>query len=146
VFWLASYDIESGARSWFYVERRDWSVHYNISADGELFVGDGGGPDSVANLTPSHEPLDPPGNGQWIYLFRPEPIAMTGLPEAAAKQVKIGMLKSERLVDLSNHDYELEPNATFTPDGKWIVFRANMHGPAHVYMVEVARSDSAAAN
>ena len=49
-------------------------------------------------------------------------------------------LRSERLVDLSNHDYRLEPNLTFTPDGKWIVFVSNMHGPNHVYAVEVART------
>lgn len=27
----------------------------------------------------------------------------------------------------------------FTPDGKWIVFRSNMHGASHVYAVRVAR-------
>jgi oligogalacturonide lyase len=42
-------------------------------------------------------------------------------------------------VDLSKHDYDLEPNGQFTPDGKWIVFRANMQGDAHTYMVEVAK-------
>jgi oligogalacturonide lyase len=140
VFWLAKYDIVSGARTWYHVERSAWSVHYNLSPDGTLLAGDGGGPASVANRTPNHEPLDPPGNGQWIYLFRPELIAMTGLPAAAEKQIKVGLLKAERLVDLSKHDYDLEPNVMFTPDGKWIVFRSNMHGPSHVYMAEVRRS------
>jgi oligogalacturonide lyase len=51
------------------------------------------------------------------------------------------VLKAERLVDLSKHDYNLEPNVTFTPDGKWIVFRSNMHGPSHVYMTEVAKAE-----
>ena len=46
-------------------ERSEWSVHFNVSPDGKLFAGDGGGPDSVAA----------PGNGQWIYLFRPELVA-----------------------------------------------------------------------
>jgi oligogalacturonide lyase len=141
VFWLAGYNINSGKRTWYHHDRREWSVHYNISPDGTLFAGDGGGPGSVANMTPSHERLDPPGNGQWIYLFRPELIAMEGLPEAAARQVKVGVLRAERLVDMSNHDYDLEPNVSFTPDGKWIVFRSNMHGPSHVYAVEVARAD-----
>jgi oligogalacturonide lyase len=141
VFWLAKYDIATKAREWYHVEREHWSVHYNISADGKLFAGDGGGPASVANLTPSHEELDPPGNGQWIYLFRPELITMRGLSEASARQVKVGTLRAERLVDLSKHDYQLEPNVTFTPDGKWIIFRSNMHGPTHVYMVEVARAE-----
>ena len=140
VFWLAKYDLETKARTWYHLERNAWSVHFNVSPDGTMMAGDGGGPASVANLTPSHERLDPPGNGQWIYLFRPELVTMTGLPENAAKQVKTGVLKAERLVDLSKHDYDLEPNVTFTPDGKWIVFRSNMHGPTHVYMVEVAKS------
>lgn len=141
VFWLAGYDMKTKARTWYHLERNEWSVHYNVSPDGTMFAGDGGGPGSVANLSPSFERLDPPGNGQWIYLFRPEMLKRTGLPEDAAKQVKVGVFKAERLVDMSKHDYELEPNVTFTPDGKWIVFRSNMHGPTHVYAVEVARAE-----
>lgn len=65
-----------------------------------------------------------PGNGQWIYLFTPG----------------AGGLVAERLVDLSMHDYNnLEPNVTFTPDGRWLVFRSNMHGASHVYAVELER-------
>jgi hypothetical protein len=42
------------------------------------------------------------------------------------------------LVNLAHHDYSLEPNVTFTPDGHWIVFRSNMFGPTQVFAVEVA--------
>ncbi|MBN1851507.1 MAG: PD40 domain-containing protein [Pirellulales bacterium] len=140
VFWVASYNIETGARTWFHLERSEWSVHYNISPDGTLIAGDGGGPSSVANRTPNGDPMEPAGNRQWIYLFRPERIQMTGLPEMAAKQVTAGILRAEKLVDLTKHDYSLEPNVIFTPDGKWIVFRSNMHGPSHVYAVEVERA------
>ena len=105
-------------------------MHFNASPDGKLFAGDGGGPRSVAA----------PGNGQWIYLFRPEKLPMTGLPEQSPGLIKVAVLRSERLVDLSKHDYRLEPNVTFTPDGKWIVFRSNMHGATHVYAVEVAKA------
>jgi Oligogalacturonate lyase len=136
VFWLAGYNLETGARTWYHHNRNEWSVHYNISPDGSMFAGDGGGPSSVANMTPSQTTLDPPQNGQWIYLFRPELIAMKGWSDP--EDVQVGQLKAERLVDLSNHDYSLEPNVTFTPDGDWIVFRSNMHGPTHVYAVEVA--------
>ena len=130
VFWLAGYNIETGERTWYHLERDEWSVHYNVSPDGKLFAGDGGGPNSVAA----------PGNGQWIYLFRPEKLRTTGLPGQTAKLIKVGVFKSERLVNLAKHDYSLEPNVNFTPDGKWIVFRSNMHGPAHVYAVEVEKS------
>jgi oligogalacturonide lyase len=66
-----------------------------------------------------------PGNGQWIYLFTPE------------VTLKDGVLQAEKLVNLAKHDYSLEPNVTFTPDQKWIVFRSNIHGATHVYAVEV---------
>ncbi|HEX2473968.1 MAG TPA: hypothetical protein VHK01_04450, partial [Lacipirellulaceae bacterium] len=128
------------ARTWYHLERGEWSVHYNISPDGTLLAGDGGGPASVANQSANRERLDPPGNGQWIYLFRPEEFDPPAKSGAAANHIQIGTLQAERLVDLSTHDYELEPNVIFTPDGKWIIFRSNMHGETHTYMVEVARS------
>ena len=44
---------------------------------------------------------------------------------------------------LKHHDaaYSLEPNVTFTPDGRWIVFRSNMFGPTHVFAVEVEKGE-----
>ena len=116
VFWLAGVEIATGKRTRYSVEREHWSVHFNQSPDGTMFAGDGGGPNSVAA----------PGNGQWIYLFRPAN----------------GKLVAEKLVDLAKHDYRLEPNVTFTPDGKRIVFRSNMHGDTHVYAVDVAKGGS----
>ena len=114
-FWLAGYNLKTGETVKYKVQREHWSVHYNVSPDGKLFAGDGGGPRSVAA----------PGNGQWIYLFKPDG----------------GALQAEKLVDLSKHNYELEPNVTFTPDGKCIVFGSNMHGAPHVYAVEVGKAN-----
>ena len=79
--------------------------------------------------------LEQPGNGQWIYLFHPRLAHASPSPEL----IKTGWLEGERLVDLSKHTYDLEPNVTFTPDGKWVVFRSNMHGATHTYAVEVAK-------
>ncbi|HEY2933877.1 MAG TPA: oligogalacturonate lyase family protein [Acidobacteriota bacterium] len=112
-FWLAGMVLATGEKIRYKLERDQWSVHFNISPGRKLFAGDGGGPRSVAA----------PGNGQWIYLFTP----------------KGGALTAEKLVNLAKHDYTLEPNVTFTPDQKWIVFRSNMHGPTHVYAVEVSK-------
>jgi oligogalacturonide lyase len=139
-FWLAGVNIETGERIRYPIAREHWSVHYNISRDGKLFAGDGGGPGSVANQTPLPNPqrLSPPGNGQWIYLFTP-----TGEPKetvnVGGETVKVGKFAVEKLVDLSKHDYGLEPNVTITPDNKWVVFRSNIHGRTHVYAVEVAK-------
>jgi len=110
-FWLAGVVLATGEKIRYKLARDQWSVHFNVSRDGKLFAGDGGGPTSVAA----------PGNGQWIYLFTP----------------KNGSLGAERLVSLANHNYRLEPNVTFTPDGQWIVFRSNIYGPTHVYAVEL---------
>ena len=107
-------------------------MHYNSSPDGKLFAGDGGGPNSVAA----------PDNGKWIYLFRPEmlPDRTDGQLLNAKGLIRPGVFRAERLVNLSKHDYSLEPNVTFTPDVKWVVFRSNMFGPTHVFAVELEKA------
>ncbi|MEP6847870.1 MAG: oligogalacturonate lyase family protein [Acidobacteriota bacterium] len=114
VFWLAKYEVKTGKLTKYSLTKHEWSVHYNVSPDGTFYSGDGGGPNSVAKGD----------NGQFMYLFRP----------------KGDKFESEKLVNLAKHDYSLEPNGTFTPDGKWIVFRSNMYGPTQIYAVEVAKS------
>lgn len=132
VFWLASYNLNTHERVWRHVPRNMWSVHYNVSPDGSLFAGDGGDSEMVA-----HAP-----DGKWIYLFRSEPINdVAGISAPNAKDlVRPAVMHTEKLVNMSKHDYRLEPNVTFTPDGKWVVFRSNMHGPVHVYAVEIAKA------
>jgi len=78
-----------------------------------MFAGDGGDPGQVAYAP----------DGQWINLFRHN---------------SAGTLAREKLVNMSKHDYALEPNVIFTPDGKWLTFRSNMLGPKHVFAVEIA--------
>ena len=142
VFWLAGVELGTGERTWYHLDRREWSVHYNVSPDGKLFAGDGGGPNSVANRSANGERLDSPGNGQWIYLFRPVRVKNPASVFPEQKNlIHTGWFESERLVDLSKHNYNLEPNVTFTPDMKWIVFRSNMHGATHVYAVELAKAE-----
>ncbi|MBE0459925.1 oligogalacturonate lyase family protein [Pseudoalteromonas prydzensis] len=130
-FWLASYNLETGERVWRHMERDEWSVHFNISRDGKLFAGDGGDDEMVAKAK----------DGKWIYLFESEPVKdVAGIHARNAKDlIKPAVLKSQKLVNMKDHDYRLEPNITFTPDGKWLVFRSNMHGPVHVYAVEIAK-------
>jgi oligogalacturonide lyase len=127
-FWLASYNVETEARQWFHLQRDEWSIHFNVTRDGKLFAGDGGDPGQVARAK----------NGQWIYLFRPELIPNRGIDDKSF--VQPGVLRSERLVNMSKHQYRLEPNVSFTPDRKWVVFRSNMFGDTYVFAVEVAKS------
>jgi len=136
-FWVAGFEVATGNRTWYHLQKNEWSVHFNVSPDGKLFAGDGGGPNSVAAGD----------NGQWIYLFRPElvPDRTDGELANAKDMVKPGIFKAEKLVNLAKHNYSLEPNVTFTHDMKWIVFRSNMFGPTHVFAVEIARASSAQA-
>lgn len=127
-FWLAAYHLGTGARTWYHLQRNEWSIHFNVSRDGALFCGDGGDPGQVARAP----------DGQWIYLFRPEIIPNRGTEDKSF--VQPGVLRSERLVNMSRHQYRLEPNPSFTPDQKWVVFRSNMFGATYVFAVEVAKA------
>ena len=133
-FWLAGYQVATAKRTWYHLQRNEWSVHFNVSPEGTLFAGDGGDSEMVARAP----------DGKWIYLFRPERVPDVAGVKAAnsANLIDTGFFKAERLVNMSKHDYRLEPNVTFSPDMKWIVFRSNMLGPVHVYAVEIAKSVS----
>ena len=127
-FWLAGFNVKTKERTQYHLQRNEWSIHFNVTADGSLFCGDGGNPGQVARAT----------DGQWIYLFRPEARKNEGLTDASF--VKTGVLRAEKLVNMAKHNYRLEPNVTFTPDQKWVVFRSNMFGPTYTFAVEVAKA------
>ena len=114
-FFLAGYALKNGKKTRYQMTRNEWSIHFNISPDQKWFCGDGGNPTQVAKAP----------DGMWIYLFKP----------------KGKKLKSERLVNMKHHDYSLEPNVHFSPDGKWIIFRANFEGESQVYAVEIQKNN-----
>lgn len=113
-FFVAGTDVNTGEEVKYRVERNDWSVHYTSSPDETIFAGDGGDPGAVAKAK----------DGQWINLFRP----------------KDGAFQVEKLVNMKYHKYKLEPNVHFSPDAKWIIFRANFEGVEEVYAVEIKKA------
>jgi oligogalacturonide lyase len=123
VGYVAGYNVETKQRIWYHYQGYEWSIHFNSSPDDKIFCGDGG---------------RSPG-AQWLYLFRPERIATKGMI-SSPDLIQMGLLHSERLVNMSKHDYRLEPNVSFTPDAKFIVFRSNMFGPTYAFAVEVAKA------
>lgn len=133
VFFVAGYNLETGERTWYHLERNEWSIHFNVSRDGTLFCGDGGDPGQVARAS----------DGQWIYLFRPE-LIRSDSPETKGL-IRTGVFHAERLVNMSKHNYKLEPNVSFTPDQRMVIFRSNMFGPTYVFGVEVAKAEAAPA-
>lgn len=130
-FWLGGYEINTGRRLWYHMQRDEWSIHFNVSHDGTLFAGDGGDSGQVAHAQ----------NGRWLYLFHPR------LTDASSEKgmdtkgmIQTGVFDSEKLVNMAKQNYTLEPNVNFSPDDKWIIFRSNMFGPEYVFAVEVARA------
>jgi len=83
-FWLAGYNLDSGQRTWYHLERNEWSIHFNVTRDGTLFCGDGGDPGQVARAP----------DGEWLYLFRPRLIQNDGIDDKAL--IRPGVLESER--------------------------------------------------
>lgn len=128
-FWLAGYNVETGIRTAYHLQRNEWSIHFNVTKDGTLFCGDGGDPHQVAKAS----------DGEWIYLFRPQMIRSEGMLNEK-DFIQPGVFHAEKLVNMSKHNYKLEPNVSFTPDQKWVVFRSNMFGPTYVFAVEVEKA------
>ncbi|HKI48359.1 MAG TPA: oligogalacturonate lyase family protein [Desulfobacteria bacterium] len=117
-FYLAGVNIKTMKERRYGLTRDEWSIHYNESPDETLFAGDGGDSTQVARAK----------NGMWIYLFKPNGDS----------------LKAEKLVNMHYQNYRgLEPNVHFSPDGKWIIFRANFEGKDESYAVRIAKSESA---
>jgi oligogalacturonide lyase len=110
-FYVAGVNVKTLQEKKYSLQRDEWSIHFTISPDQKLFAGDGGDPSQVAKAP----------DGQWLYLFRPEG----------------DHFKAEKLVNMKHHNYKLEPNVHFSPDGKWIIFRANFEGETQVYAVKI---------
>lgn len=113
-FYLGAVDVVTGAERKYALTRDEWSIHFNVSPDEKLFCGDGGDAGQVAKAK----------DGRWIYLFRPEG----------------DRLAAERLVNMKDQYYKLEPNVHFSPDGRWVIFRGNFEGKEEVYAVECKKS------
>lgn len=130
-FYLAGYDLATGKRTAYHMERNDWSIHFNLTKDLDIFTGDGGDPGQVARAK----------DGEWIELFQPHLLNTTGaLNEPDFFQP--GYFTPEHLVNMSHHNYRLEPNVRFSPDKSMIFFTSNMFGPSYVIGVEVAKASN----
>jgi oligogalacturonide lyase len=117
ISWLAGYDVKTGARTHYQLAPDQLSFHFTQSPDRTLFAGDGS------------------ATGKWISLFRPRTVET---PQPGL--ITPGVLDTQRLASLATHDYTLEPNEHFTPDGRWIVYRTNMEGAPAIYAVSTDRA------
>jgi oligogalacturonide lyase len=129
-FFLASYNLKTGERTAYHLQRDEWGIHFNLTRDLSLFCDDGGDPQQVARSR----------DGEWIELLHPELIkgGNGALNESTFWQP--GVLHSERLVNMAHHYYREEPNVRFSPDKTLVIFTSNMFGPSYVFGVEVEKA------
>lgn len=115
-FYLAGVNLKTMKEKRYGLTRDEWSIHFTQSPNEKMFAGDGGDPSQVAHAR----------NGMWIYLFHP-----------------VGdSLKAEKLVNMKFQKYRgIEPNVHFTPDNKWVIFRANFEGKDEIYAVQLVKSE-----
>jgi oligogalacturonide lyase len=131
-FYLAGYNLETRKRIAYHMQRNEWSIHFNLTEGETLFTGDGGDPGQVAKAP----------DGEWIELFHPQ---MMSVGPGALNDPDFwqpGILRSEHLVNMAQHNYRLEPNVRFSPDKKLVIFTSNMFGPSYVFAVEVAKAQN----
>jgi len=129
-FFVASYNLETHKRIAYHLQRNEWSIHFNLTKDLDLFCGDGGDSGQVAQAP----------DGEWIELFRPQ---MMGGTEGALSEPNFfqpGVFRSEHLVNMAHQNYRAEPNPRFSPDKKYVFFTSNMFGRSYVFAVEVAKA------
>jgi oligogalacturonide lyase len=131
-FFLAGYDLKTGKRTALHMQRDDWSIHFNLTKDLDLYCGDGGDPGQVAHAK----------DGEWIELFHPV-IRTPGAAQLNGPDFwQPGVLRPEHLVNMSRHNYREEPNVRFSPDKTLVLFTGNMFGPSYLFGVEVAKADN----
>jgi oligogalacturonide lyase len=128
-FYLAGLNLESGKKTAFHMDRNEWSIHFNLTKDLDMFAGDGGDPGQVAKAP----------DGEWIELFHPYMIPLDGALNSPSFY-QPGIFRSEHLVNMAQHNYKLEPNVRFSPDKSLVIFTSNMFGPGFVFGVETAKA------
>ena len=133
-FYLAGRNVKTGQRIAYHMQRDEWSIHFNLTKDLDLFTGDGGDPGQVAKAK----------DGEWIELFHPQMLngGQGSLNEPTFWQP--GVFHSEHLVNMSHHYYREEPNVRFSPDKSLVIFTSNMFGPSYVFGAEVTKADNPA--
>jgi oligogalacturonide lyase len=134
-FFLAGYNLKTGKRTAYHLQRDEWSIHFNLTKDLDLFCGDGGDPGQVARAK----------DGEWIELFHPQTITVSAGALNEPDFWQPGVFHSEHLVNMSHHYYREEPNVRFSPDKKLVIFTSNMFGPSYVFGAEVDKADNPAA-
>jgi oligogalacturonide lyase len=150
-FALMGYDVATGNRKLFHMDKMESSMYYNSATDGSFFCGSGRRSESAHGDDPSegqtlrsrewievlHPILNDADSGadpQYANWFHYNNTSSSGAPNAKYT----GWFRRERLVNMYKNDYtKFEPNVRVSPDNRLVIFTSNMFGPTYVFGVEV---------
>ena len=133
-FWLAGYNVDTGERTWYHLQRDEWSIHFNVSRDGKLFCGDGGDPARCARQErPVDLPLPPRADS------RSRVADIDGF-------VQPGVLRAEKLVNMSKHNTGWSRTSASRRIRSGWCSAPTCSGRTYVFAVEVAKSGSGTAS
>ena len=108
-----SMDVATGKVTKYTIPEGFGGIHETFSPDGTFLVADGGAPKGKNR-----------GNGKYI--------SKLTLPTDGSN-----VLKGEHLVTMQDNDYAVEPNPHVSPDNRWVIFTATLHGTPQAYAVEM---------
>jgi len=109
--YLTSMEVATGRITQYTVPDGFGGIHETFSPDGTFMVADGNGKGKT-------------GPGKYI--------SKLTIPVDGST-----VLKGEHLVSLQVHDYVVEPNPHISPDNRWVMFTAMLHGTPQAYAVEL---------
>jgi len=108
---LTSLDITTGKTTDYKIPNGLGGIHQTFSPDGTFLISDGDGKGET---------------GPEKY------ISKLTLPTDGSN-----LLKGEHLVNLQANDYGVEPNPHVSPDNRWVIFTATLHGTPQAYAAEM---------
>ena len=111
--YFMSMDVATGKVTKYTIPEGFGGIHETFSPDGTFLVADGGAPKGKNR-----------GNGKYI--------SKLTLPTDGSN-----VLKGEHLVTMQDNDYAVEPNPHVSPDNRWVIFTATLHGTPQAYAVEM---------
>jgi oligogalacturonide lyase len=151
-FAMVGYDVATGKRRLFKMDKDEVSISYNVAAGDAFFVGSGRHSGGVHRASSAQEGAAR-NNKQSIEILYPVLVdkKIEADPEyhslfnfdnemahtySDAKYV--GWFRRVTIANMLKNDYtKLEPNIRISPDNKYVIFTSNILGPTYIFAVEL---------
>jgi oligogalacturonide lyase len=144
---LVAYDVATGKRRLYQLEKDEASIFYNVAPGDAFLVGSGhravsakegsnkGGKQSIEILYPVSITTRIKQDPQFDDIVKGSEAMVGTYPNASLT----GWFRRVTVANMFKNDYtKLEPNIRVSPDGQRIIFTSNMLGPTYIFAVDIA--------